>query len=381
MKAAIVVPSVRRRHIIDFLDSWKTEFTGQSIIVVEDNPERTFALDGRVQHYSWREIDDELGEYSWVIPRRSDCIRSYGFFKGWQQDVDFVVSVDDDCSPSENGFLAKHWEMLNAPASSHAWISTVVGQYPRGVPYFTTERGSTCVLNHGLWRGAPDYDALTELRMARCLRDADSVYPRGVPYGVEGGAAKWSLDHCCWHGVSGDDSATQPYGVGRGPDWRFIDQVIPRGAFFPMCGMNTAFRRELAPAMYFLLMGKDWPYDRFGDIWCGIFAKRICDHLGYSVRSGHPLVEHKRASDVSANLQKELPAYDINERLWRVVDSVVLTGRTFVDCYHELANQLTLPGEYWDRLRSAMHAWANLFSTETTGPAAWPGVSTDDAKI
>ena len=131
-----------------------------------------------------------------------------------------------------------------------------------------------------------------------------------------------------------------------------------------MCGMNLAFKAELAPIMYFLLMGKDWPYDRFGDIWCGVLAKKICDHLGYAVRSGQPLVDHQRASNVWENLRKEVAAYQINETIWKDVDSVVLTGTSFGDCYRELANNLTLPGDYWSKLRTAMQIWADLFSSE-----------------
>ncbi len=333
-KSAVVVPTNRHDRITRFLDAWKDEFAlsasrmdlrdaGHAVIVIEDNPQRTFDL-GRwgVEHYSWKEIDDELGSDSWIIPRRTDCIRSFGFLKAWQRKVDFIVTLDDDCltaAAGEPGFVAKHWEMLATPASSPAWVSTVDGAAPRGLPYVARNRSSECMLNHGLWQGVPDFDALTQLQ---AVRQPSNVVP--------------------------------------------VEQVVPRGSYFPMCGMNLAFKTELAPIMYFLLMGNDCPYDRFGDIWCGIFAKRICDHLGYSVRSGRPLIDHQRASDVWVNLRKEAPAYEVNERLWQVVDSAVITGRTFVDCYRELADQLTLPGEYWARLRNAMHVWSGLFACQTT---------------
>jgi hypothetical protein len=47
-----------------------------------------------------------------------------------------------------------------------------------------------------------------------------------------------------------------------------------------MCGMNIGWKRELTSAMYFMLMGKDkneknWGFDRFDDIWAGIFVKKI----------------------------------------------------------------------------------------------------------
>lgn len=318
-KAAIVVPTIRHGHISRFLDAWRNEFENHLVIIVEDNPERTvdmpYAED--VLHYSWREIDEDLGKNSWIIPRRTDCIRSYGFLKAWQRDVDFVVSLDDDCLPSEANFLAEHWENLRAPATSSAWVSTVQGAVPRGYPYFATTRSLRCALSHGLWRGVMDFDAITQLNAAR------------LPFEI-------------------------------GP----INQVIPRGTYFPMCGMNVAFRAELAPIMYFLLMGKEWPYDRFGDIWCGVFAKRICDHLGIAVKSGRPFVRHERASNVWINLIKESTGYEMNESLWQFVDSIVLSKDSLVGCYREIAERLTIQGEYWSNLRLAMCTWADLFAAQ-----------------
>ena len=319
MKAAIVVPTIRYPQITKFLKAWECEFEKHSIIVIEDNPERTFDLGfPGIEHYSWREIDSELGRDSWIIPRGTDCIRSFGFYKAYQQGVDLTVSLDDDCLPVEPGFISKHWEMLNSTACSPAWTSTVDGLTPRGVPYFMTRRVLPCILNHGLWQNVADYDAITQLHAAR-----------------------------------------QPLSIS------LLDQVIPRGAYFPMCGMNVAFKTQLTPAMYFLLMGKDWPFDRFGDIWCGVFVKKICDHLGHAVTSGHPFVHHERASDVWANLRKEAPAYETNETVWQIVDRAILSGDNFGDCYRQLAEQLILVGTYWAKLRIAMQTWAGLFSRKS----------------
>ena len=75
---------------------------------------------------------------------------------------------------------------------------------PRGYPYHTVRRDRRCVVNHGLWEGVPDHDAVTQLSLAR--------HPTPHAFG---------------------------------------DLTIPVGKFFPMCGMNLAFRPEIAPAMYF----------------------------------------------------------------------------------------------------------------------------------
>ena len=93
-----------------------------------------------------------------------------------------------------------------------------------------------------------------------------------------------------------------------------------------MCSMNIAWRAGVHAAMYFLLMGPDYPFDRFGDIWGGVLAKRVADHLGLAVNSGSPGVLHERASNVFVNLAKESRGLGVNETFWRAVDSVVLTA-------------------------------------------------------
>ncbi len=78
MKCTIVVPTVRESSIKEFLASWQETFSAAHLLIIEDNPSCTFDL-GRypnVTHYSWQDIDRDLGAASWIIPRRTDCIRS-----------------------------------------------------------------------------------------------------------------------------------------------------------------------------------------------------------------------------------------------------------------------------------------------------------------
>lgn len=329
MRAAIVVPTIRESNIAEFLHAWEVEFSEHIVIVVEDNPERTFQISGNnVKHFCWRDIDRALGRDSWIIPRRTDCVRSFGYLKAYEEGVDMILTLDDDCYPQDAGFLAQHYKKLFSLTSQAAWVSTGIGPLPRGIPYHRQNREFECVINHGLWSGVPDLDAVTQLMNVRLTQTFEP-----------------------------------------------IEQVIPRGKFFPMCGMNVAFKPLMAPAMYFLLMGRDWPFDRFGDIWCGIFVKKICDHLGFSVCSGEPRVEHKRASSVWANLRKEAPGYEVNETLWQAVDSLVLTKKSVRDCYQELADGLPLTGEYGDRLKTAMNIWADLYpDSEGEGSRVFAGL-------
>lgn len=320
LKCTVVVPTIREHSIREFLAAWETPFDSVHLIIIEDNPTCTFDLTDfpQVTHYAWDHIDRDLGANSWIIPRRTDCIRSYGFWKAYQDHPDMVITLDDDCVPLNDGldFISTHWEALQNGGREEAWQVTGEGVVTRGVPYFKRQRVWPCVLNHGLWNQVPDFDAPTQLTQSR--------FPQ---------------------------------------TFTAVNQTIPVGRYFPMCGMNLAFRPELIPALYFLLMGQGYQYDRFGDIWCGIFLKKICDHLGYAITSGDPLVIHKRASNVWANLRKEASGLEVNEDVWQAVDGASLTGVSFLECYQQIAQGLSLGGPYWVALREAMLIWTRLFDS------------------
>src|SRR5713226_3359616 len=100
MKAAIVVPTIRESCVTEFLASWRNEFAAHLVIVVEDNPEKTFDISGpNIRHFCWADIDRELGSSSWIIPRRTDCVRSFGYYQAHASGVDMIVTLDDDCYP------------------------------------------------------------------------------------------------------------------------------------------------------------------------------------------------------------------------------------------------------------------------------------------
>jgi Reversibly glycosylated polypeptide len=317
VEAVVVVPTARERSLAGFLSAWQHELRDATVLVVEDRPERSFSAAGaNIRHFAWREIDEQLGEAAWIVPRGSGCVRSFGCWAAHQMRPDMIVALDDDTrpDPAHPDFLATHWARLQS-ATDPAWVSTLDDASPRGIPYYATSREPFVVLNHGLWNGVPDFDAATQLVASR----------------VEISAA-WS------------------------------DRTIPRGSYFPMCSMNIAWRPQFTPAMYFLLMGRDYPFDRFGDIWGGVLAKRVADHLGFGVNSGSPGILHERASNVFDNLAKESRGLAANETFWRAVDSVVLTQDSVAGAYLELADRLPLDQPEFVSLRRAMRAWAELFS-------------------
>src|SRR5687768_5769227 len=91
-KVVIVVPTIRENNIKDFLQAWDHEFRSCTLVIVEDNAERTFDLGSRrnVEHYCHQDIDKDLGQAAWIIPRKTDCVRSYGYFKAWQKKPDMM---------------------------------------------------------------------------------------------------------------------------------------------------------------------------------------------------------------------------------------------------------------------------------------------------
>lgn len=319
----LVIPTNRN---LAFLAAWDGLLDDCHLIVVEDNPKQEVATPKQrfqtTHYFTWQNIKNDLGRDEWIFPRRSAGIRSYGFWKAHQLGAGVIITIDDDCYPVDRDFVAGHVANLSLWAPEK-WATTFPHPnflYTRGYPYKIRNK-LPVVISHGLWSNKMDLDAKTQLK-----------YP---------------------------NVNTAPYPP--------VASFIPRGQYFPMSSMNLAFRREVTPLMYFPLMGSDphgnpWGYDRFDDIWAGIFDKKICDHLGLGVVNGSPFVEHRKASDPHKNIEKEKAGLATNETLWGLVDAVILTKKTPVACYRELAQKVRFPKErYFKKLREAMLVWASLF--------------------
>ena len=83
----LVVPSVREASLKEFIHRWMPfeKKLIDDLIVIEDNPAKTFRLSIN-HHYSWKEIEDDLGENLKVVrgdflapeihrKRRSDSLK------------------------------------------------------------------------------------------------------------------------------------------------------------------------------------------------------------------------------------------------------------------------------------------------------------------
>lgn len=349
---ALVVPTIREASFARFIEEWHRAglFEHVDLIIIEDNPKATFGVNQALReitdvvHFSWEDIDRELGSASWIIPRRSDTVRSFGYWYAWKREYDYVLTLDDDVYPptqsdgivyeNARAFLDEHLKYLDGYTR---WFNTLSTAKPRGLPFYNLGRKKNVVLNHGLWTNVLDYDAPTQLSNPTRERFAND------------------------------------------------NRLVPQGQYFPMCGMNLMFKRSAIVLTYHLLMGQLWdrmanggtggltklPFDRWGDIGCGIILKRICDLTDLSVASGMPYARHDRASNVFANLRKEAAVLEVNEKLWEYVDSFFPSDDAVIDglpaVYSEMGGHImrwdAFPeyGEYFSLLGRAMKEWARLF--------------------
>jgi len=295
-----VIPTIRS---LDFLGEWHGLLTVCNLVIVEDHARKEINPPSsgfkKAYHFVWEDIKKDFGKDEWIFSRKNAGIRSYGFWKSYQLGADVIVTLDDDCYPVDRDFIEQHLANLSLYAPSN-WTNTFPDRefiYTRGIPY-SGRKARPVVISHGLWSNKIDLDAKTQLKHPNLNL---KPYPSLV-------------------------------------------QFMAQGSYFPMCSMNLAFKKEVTPLMYFPLMGfdpekKPWGYDRFDDIWAGIFAKKILDHLNLSAVNGSPFVEHRKASDPRKNLIKEKRGIKTNEILWGLVDKVSLVKRAPAKCYKELAER------------------------------------------
>jgi reversibly glycosylated polypeptide/UDP-arabinopyranose mutase len=364
-RVALVVPSIRKDSFDRFVQEWSTTlgpdgrtiFERCSLVLMEDNPEPTFTVDLSSEeltptHLSWRDIDQTLGKDAWVIPRRSDTVRSFAYWWAWREGFDYIMTLDDDCYP-QLGYPAPDLAHLEALTGRSRWFNTLTNVKPRGVPFKNIGVGRRNVLNHGLWTHVLDYDAPTQL-----VAPVEETMPH--------------------------DSRT-----------------VPGGLYYPMCGMNLMWRADVTYAMYHLLMGcvdgnslpakhseaGHWQdsalvklaFDRFGDIWAGLLSKKLFDEYGLSVTTGVPYIHHDRASDPFVNLRKEANGLQVNEHLWELVDEGWASSRVEWNdalyayqaicdgAFSQAARRWPEHAAYFSALVDACGVWCELFRRSGAG--------------
>ncbi len=275
---------------------------------------------------------DEHGieEYGHVVPAASHAETSFGLLYLWANEFEYGFFIDDDTLPHDTDFFGTHYANLahegsvTEVRSDEQWVNVLYqnfeehGLYPRGYPYAamdeTVETGKTdvergdVVASQGLWTNVPDLDAV------RILMDGDL------------------------QGQAQTRTTREDYGE---------DFVAAEGQYLTVCSMNLAFRREVVPAFYQLPMDdNEWDVGRFDDIWSGVFLKRACDVLGTQIYNGAPLCEHNKAPRPTFDdLNNEVPALELNEHVWEVVDEVGGDADDYAEAFAAMADALA-EGEF-----------------------------------
>jgi hypothetical protein len=347
-KVAVVVASNREEQFSEFVDRWhgKDGFPWDLTILVQDGGGRRFPLSGMFSeaskanwvHHDWDSIATMCGKLPDWLARRDSGIKTWGFLDAViRHDANVVIALDDDCLPcalaadpswhrkkgvehsdlveaGRTGFVEQH---LRAIFHIDRWTTSIPDFIPRGMPYGTNDHGHRdprvidnslgalpVPLNMGVWATIPDRDAVHEL----------------TNWTPEGYYRVWKPQRAVY---------------------RYSRVMSPR-QYWPMCGMNLAFHRDIAPLMYFPRMGEDSPFRRFDDIWCGVIAQKCLAHLGWACAVGKPIVNHMKASRPMDNLVRESPGIKANEEFWTVIDGIRLRreDNTPLRCMQTIGDQL-----------------------------------------
>lgn len=277
---AIVLPTCRPETLPVFLEAWQPLFDKHNVefIVVNDTEDKPFIETEYLSDFKPSELMMRGGggaggnrkgffKESDLISNKCAGVRQLGFLYIAEElpDIKYIITLDDDETPIGDP-IQDHIDQLNrrVPIS---WISTGVDDYFRGFPYQVREEAPV-MLSHGVWEGNYDWDAPSQL-------------------------------------LKGDKKV------------EFYKGVIPKGIFAPICGMNLAFRREALPYIYFAPVGQYKGAERFDDIWMGLEVVKDFAKLGWAITTGYAKVNHLRASNVFANLEKEAIGIKKNEDYWK----------------------------------------------------------------
>lgn len=267
-----------------------------------------------------REWLKRFPELDKIIPYNSDNRRNIGFLVALEKGAEIVLSIDDDnfVKPDEDWYgyhsiVGKEVE-LETVESSDGWfnictlLKTIPERtiYPRGYPYSKRwkqteikkyKSKNRIVLNLGLWDGEPDVDAVTRLHK---------------PVKVQSDSSKKIM--------------------------------LSKGTNSPINTQNTAIHRDAMPAYYYIPMGVTIhgnKIDRYGDIWSGLFVKKVIDHMGDTVAVGGPTVIHNRnPHNLLKDLKEELSGMILTEKLVSILESIRLSSSNYLDSYRELSDKL-----------------------------------------
>ena len=166
---------------------------------------------------------------------------------------------------------------------------------------------------------AEDHEYCLEPQRVKLFDQVTTPPSRGTPYfarDVEQMPVAASMGF--WTEV-GDFDAPAQLVLGQTHQMSF-DQRCIYGRYFPLCGMNLAFRVEEFPWCQFI------DVERFDDIWQGFLWQRKAWAAGQCFNLNGPLVRHSRQSNVWHNIRVEAPNLERNETIWQKAATMPFTN-------------------------------------------------------
>lgn len=198
--------------------------------------------------------------------------KNAGIRRAIDKGSEIIIVLDSDCYPrfqclstTLEEFAHHHTQSLNPQPVEIFKRVTIPSS--RGTPYFSRTITMPVAASMGFWDGVPDFDAPGQL-------------------------------------VNGVNT-----------DLKLHQEPI-FGQFFPLCGMNLAFRSEEWPWCQFVNV------PRMDDIWSGFLWQKKAYSEGKCFNLNGPIVYHSRQSNVWSNLKIETENLERNETLW----SEIATG-------------------------------------------------------
>lgn len=287
------------------------------------------------------------GKHYAAMPHKSAASRNVGHYIAYREGFDVIVALDYDCR-TRPGWLDGHLDALSKaveaiavePTVPGGWVNTIdrPDVYARGYPYElrapslahsveTTVTGEV-KLNVGIWDGILDLNGIDKLHS----------------------------------GEPGDPAlaaATNRVALGN----------------IPVCGMNTTFAAELAPAYFFLpdVWVHGWQLSRHDDIWGGYVLKKLMDLRGDLVTFGHPVVEHTKQTRLERVVVLEQWMHLMSMPFYELVDEAATSVTpgpyvdmfgAFVDEFRSAVDRSSQPVHYLEVYRTlgeSMDRWSKAF--------------------
>lgn len=329
-----IVIGALKSDLTPFMNAWRPIFSRFHLIIVKDpnlKDDLKIPEGFNANIYSKADIDKVAGSALTSQLFSGYSCRYFGYLVSKKK---YIISIDDDCIPAKDdkGFqvdaVAQHLFNLATPATP-LFFNTLYDPFRTGADFvrgypFSMREGVTCVLSCGLWLNLADLDAPTQ--------------------------------------------ALKP----EQRNSRYVDAVltVPAKAMMPLSGINIGFNRELlGPALFpgLRLAGEGKVrWETMEDVFCGMCAKVICDHLKIGVKTGLPYVWREERGDAVQSLKKEWEGVKLMEEVVPFFESIRLEAVSAENCLLEIAKlvkeKLGPTNSVFGQAADAMTEWVKLWN-------------------